>query len=85
MENINDKSETIINLQKRGYDQDFVLTNGNFLWVQRGEVIPFDNLEVANTYCFQKKTKIKNQCVIYAIRAIHEDLKGILMTYDNSL
>jgi len=85
MGKFNDKAEAIIDLQKRGYDQDFILANENLYCLQGGDIIFPDNFEVIETYRFEGKSKFKDNYVIYAIRAIHEDLKGILMTSYGSL
>jgi len=85
MENFTNKTEAIIDLQARGYDLDFILAKENILCIQRGEIIPPDNFEVTETYCFQSKSNQTDNYVIYAIRAVHEDLKGILMTSYDSL
>jgi len=85
MENFTDRTDAIIDLQARGYDQDFILANENIFCVQRGDIIPPDNFEITETYCFESGSKQSDNYVIYAIRAIHEDLKGILMTTYSSL
>jgi len=85
MENFNDKAKAIIDLQKRGYDQDFILDDENIYCLQRGDIIFPDNFEVTETYRFKSKSNLEDNDVIYAIRAIHEDLKGILMTSYSSL
>jgi len=85
MENFKDKTKAIIDLQERGYDQDFILANENIFYVQRGNIISPDNIEVTEIYFFQSKSKKNDTDVIFAIREIHEDLKGILMTSYDSL
>jgi hypothetical protein len=80
MENYNDIAETIIDLQLRGYDQDFVIKNEHILCVQDSELISPDDFEVIDTYKFERGKRPKDNYVIYAIRSIHNDLKGILLT-----
>jgi len=80
MESYNNIAEAIIDLQLRGYDQDFVIKNEHILCVQDSELISPDDFEVINAYKFGKGKKPKDNYVIYAIRSIHNDLKGILLT-----
>jgi len=85
MESFQNKAAAIIDLQKRGYDQDFVLAKENIYCIQRGDIIPPDNFEVTEAYRFESKNKENENCVIYAIKTVNEDLNGILMTSYSSL
>ena len=79
MENYNNRAEAIIDLQKQGYDQDFVIKNEHILCVQDSELISPDDFEVISAYRFDGAKRPKDNYVIYAIRSMHNDLKGILM------
>jgi hypothetical protein len=80
MENFHNKTEVIIDLQQRGYDQDFVLNNEHLLYVQSSELIAPDDFEITETYRFDGKSRSRDNYVVYAVRSIHNDIKGILMT-----
>jgi hypothetical protein len=80
MENYHNRAEAIIDLQNRGYDQDFVIKNEHILYVQDSELINPDDFEVIEAYKFDGARRQRDNYVIYAIRSMHNDLKGILMT-----
>ena len=80
MENYNDKVQVIIGLQSRGYDLDFVLKNENLVCLQESELIGPDEFEIAETYKFEGNGGTSETDVVYAIRSVQRDLKGILMT-----
>ena len=72
--------EAIIDLQGRGYDHDFVISDEHIICVQEGQTICPDEFEVIEAYRFEGKKKLCDNCVIYAIRSFNYDLSGILMT-----
>lgn len=80
MENQNKIAEAIIDLQLRGFDQDFVIKNEHILCVQDSELISPDDFEVIDTYKFDGAKRQRDNYVIYAIRSMHNNLKGILLT-----
>jgi hypothetical protein len=80
MKNYSNIAEAIIDLQLRGYDQDFVIKNEHILCVQDSELISPDEFEVISAYKFERGKRLRDNYVIYAIRSMHNDLKGILMT-----
>jgi hypothetical protein len=80
MENYNNKIQAIIGLQHKGYDLDFVLKDENLLCLQELELIGPDEFEIAETYKFEENHAIAETFVVYAIRSVQRDLKGILMT-----
>ena len=80
MNNYNTKAKAIIRLQERGYDKDFILKNECILCVQQGELINPDEFEITETYRFEGKPRLADNFIIYAIRAVNNDIKGILMT-----
>jgi hypothetical protein len=84
MGNFKNKSEAIIDLHNRGYSQDFILADENIFCLQRCELIPPDGFEITETYRFEGKASVKNNYVIYAVKSIEDDLKGILMTSYNT-
>lgn len=79
MENYSNIAEAIIDLQLRGYDQDFVIKNEHLLCVQDSELISPDDFEVISAYKFERSKRLRDNYVIYAIRSMHNDLKGILL------
>jgi hypothetical protein len=80
MKYFSDKTKAIIALQERGYDQDFVLKEEYIECAQCSKCIEADDFEIDETYQFDTDSQLKDKCIIYAIRAIHNDLRGILMT-----
>ncbi len=80
MENYNNKLQAIIGLQSKGYDLDFILKDENLLCLQQSELISPDEFEIAETYQFKDIQESNDTYVIYAIRSVQSDLKGILMT-----
>ena len=79
MSNYQTKAEVIIDLQERGYENDFILRNEGVLCVQRSELINPDGFEITETYRCDGQPRPNDNFVIYAIREINSDLKGILM------
>jgi hypothetical protein len=80
MENYNNKIQAIISLQHRGYDLEFVLKDENLLCLQDLELIGPDEFEIAETYKFEENNCVAETYLVYAIRSVRRDLKGILMT-----
>jgi hypothetical protein len=80
MENYDNKLDAIIGLQGRGYHLDFILKDENLLCLQEHELIGPDEFEISETYKFKETQGSSDTYVIYAIRSVHRDLKGILMT-----
>lgn len=78
MENYLDKTALIIDLQNRGYDQDFILKNEGIFNLQQNEVLPPEEFEITETYIPPAGSKPGKNLIIYAIHAVHSDLKGIL-------
>jgi hypothetical protein len=80
MENYHNKIQAIIDLQQRGYDLDFILKDEHLLCLQERDLISPDEFEIAETYKFEENHGITETYVVYAIRSVQRDLKGILMT-----
>lgn len=80
MVNYATKTEAIIDLQKRGYDQDFILKDEYLFYVQQSELIEPDEFEITETYRFEGKRRSCDNYVIYGISGINKDIRGILMT-----
>jgi hypothetical protein len=85
MENFKNKAKAILDLQQRGYDQDFILAKENIYCIQRGNFFPPDNFEVTESYRFESKSRLKDSDIIYAIRSVRDGLKGILMISHSAL
>ncbi|NCD71499.1 phosphoribosylpyrophosphate synthetase [Mucilaginibacter agri] len=80
MENYATKTEAIIALQERGYDQDFVLKDEYLFYVQQSELMKPDDFEITETYRFEGHRRLCDNYVIYGICTVDSDIKGILMT-----
>jgi hypothetical protein len=80
MENYATKTEAIIDLQRKGYDQDFILKGDGILCIQQGALIRPEEFEITGTYRFEGKRRLCDNYIIYAIRSVENNIKGILMT-----
>ena len=89
MEHYATKTEAIIDLQKKGYDQDFTLKSEGIFCIQQNEFIRPEEFEITATYRFEDKRRRYDNCIIYAIRSVENNLRGILMTsfkgFDNNI
>jgi hypothetical protein len=74
------KTEAIIDLQERGYDHDFILKNEYIQCVQPTQSICPDDFEVIEAIRFDGKRRMCDNYIIYAIKLLNNDMKGILMT-----
>jgi hypothetical protein len=74
------KIEVIIDLQERGYVNDFILQNEYIHCVQQSESICPDAFEIMEAYRIDGKRRMCDNCIIYAIWPLNSDLRGILMT-----
>ena len=79
MKNDQNPTELIIDLQERGYDQDFIIQNEGILYIQQNELFPPEEFEIIETHRFESRFR-NDDFIIYAISVIHGDIKGILMT-----
>jgi len=80
MESHNNKTGLIIDLQNRGYDQDFILANEGILNIQNEELLPPEEFEITETHQFSGLSGPKDNFIIYGIMSVHSDIKGILIT-----
>jgi hypothetical protein len=80
MRTLETKAKVIIDLQHKGYDLDFILSNGFLRCAQDGELLGPDNFEIAATYQFESGSETDLPFIIYAISSIQNGVKGILMT-----
>jgi len=67
-------------LHHRGYDHDFILNNEYIQCVQQSQSICPDDFEVLEVYRFDGKRRMCDNYIIYAIKLLNNDMKGILMT-----
>src|SRR5579863_9211173 len=74
------KASLIIRLQEKGYDKDFILKNEGILYIQENELVRPEEFFITETYLLQGHPKPSHNFVFYAIRLVHSDTKGILMT-----
>jgi hypothetical protein len=84
MDKYADKTQAIIGLQRRGYDQDFSLTGEGILYLQKSELIWPEEFEIVETYRFENTKSLNDSYIIYAIRSFEREVNGILMTSFNS-
>jgi hypothetical protein len=81
----NTKTEAIISLQEQGYENDFILKNEYIFCVQQSELISPDEFEITETCRFDGEPRLSDNFIIYAIRVLNDDIKGILMTSYSAL
>jgi hypothetical protein len=84
MKDFENKTQAIIDLQKRGYDHDFILSSEFIFCVQKSEWLFPDDFEIAAAYSFEDDDPGKDKRIIFAISSVNSDLKGILMTSADS-
>jgi len=77
--NYHSKTEAIIDLQERGYVNDFILQNEYIHCVQQSESICPDAFEIMEAYRIDGKKRMCDNYIIYAIWSLNSDLRGILM------
>lgn len=80
MESYNNRADLIIDLQSRGYDQDFILENEGILNIQQSEFLPPDEFEITETHHLPGAAAYKDNFIIYGVKSVHSDIKGILVT-----
>jgi len=82
-------SEAINDLQQRGYDHDFNLTDDCLECVQKNNRLKADEFEIDEVYRFEGETDPGDENVVYAISSSSKNLKGILVNaygvYSDSL
>lgn len=70
----------IIDLQERGFNHDFVIENEYIRCLQYNELISPDDFDILETYHCKSLGKNNDCSLVYAIRLINHDMKGILMS-----
>lgn len=70
----------IIDLQERGFNHDFVIENEHIRCLQYNELISPDDFEILETYHRKSSDKNDDCSLVYAIRLMNHDTKGILMS-----
>jgi hypothetical protein len=79
MERFKNKASVIIDLQSRGYDRDFIIKDEYLVCIQTMQRICPDDFEVMETYRFDGRDRACDNYVIYAVRSVDNEQKGILM------
>lgn len=74
------KAQTIIDLQERGYDYDFVLDKEAIWCVQCDVPVYPDDFEIVEVHHCGAQLDESSSCVIYGIRLYNYDIKGIMMS-----
>jgi hypothetical protein len=72
--------DVIIALQERGFNHDFIIENEHIRCLQYNELIAPDDFEIMETHHCECCKKYKNGSLLYAIRLMNYDVKGILMS-----
>ncbi|MDO3641324.1 hypothetical protein [Mucilaginibacter sp. L3T2-6] len=72
--------DTIIDLQERGFDHDFVLDHEYIRCLQNDELIAPDDFEIVESHHCQDKIKHNGNCILYAIELKNHPVKGLLMS-----
>lgn len=55
MKNYSNKAEVIIDLQKKGYELDYILKSENLLCLQDQELLNQDDFEIVETHRFKSE------------------------------
>jgi hypothetical protein len=84
MEPYQNQIKTIIDLQNRGYDHDFILSQESIFCIQKNECMFPDEFDVIAVYRFGNDTLLTGERIIFAISSSNCDLRGILMTSDDN-
>jgi hypothetical protein len=72
--------DIIIDLQERGFDNDFILEQEHLRWLQYNEQIAPDDFEIIETHHCKGKPYHKDNAIIYAIQLRNYNAKGILLS-----
>ena len=72
--------DVIIALQERGFNHDFVIENEHIRCLQYNELIAPDDFEILETHHCQHCNKYNHHSLLYAVRLMNYDVKGILMS-----
>jgi hypothetical protein len=75
----NKRSTAIIDLHERGYEVDFVITDGVVACVQDRSLIKAEDFEITEKYLFIDDCRLESNCLIFAVHIIDSDTKGILV------
>lgn len=76
--NCTDIFDLIVDLQEKGFDQDFIFEGGYLRCLQNGELTGPDEFDIAGCYsCYLDKCL--KRVVLYAVQLIHAPVKGIAM------
>jgi len=79
MERFKTKASAIIELQSRGYDRDFIIKDEHLVCIQTMQLMCPDDFEIIETYRFDGKECSCDNYIIYAIKSVDDEIKGILM------
>jgi hypothetical protein len=81
MINYSNLHNVIIDLHKRGYDEDFVLFGEDLLWIQEKCFIGEDNFSIIECHRFAHPYGRNEDLVVFGILVLYQDIKGILMNH----
>ena len=72
-------SEAVNDLQCRGYTDDLQLSEHGLICGARGPSLNPAEFEIDEFHRFEGNSDPEDQCIVYAISSIHNDVKGILV------
>lgn len=80
----NDIIDTIIDLQQRRFDHDFILDHEHIRCLQYNERIVPDDFEILETHLCGNGSHVKENYILYGIELKTYNIKGILMSNRSS-
>ena len=69
--------DTIIDLQERGFDYDFILAQEHICCLQYNELISPDDFEIIESHDCHDRIHLKGNYILFAIRLKNYNIKGI--------
>lgn len=79
METYKTLKKAIINLQRKGYDQDLSFKDGCFWWIQENEFIKPEEVAIDACYSFPNRQKPGSTYNIFALRHTYTGMQAILL------
>lgn len=79
METYKTLKKAIIDLQRKGYDQDFSFKDGCFWWIQENEYMKAEEVEIDACFSFPNKQVPRSTFNIYALRHKYTGIQAMLL------
>lgn len=73
--------KTIIDLQGRGFSEDFILFGNDLLWVKEKSFVSPEDFSIIECHTVDYPMDNMDDLMIFGIRAFYKNIKGILMNH----